>query len=67
VPKDEVKATSLYAQACEHHNVTACGNYGWHLYKGIGIAADKAKGKEILTKSCALKNNWACTKAKLAK
>ena len=66
VPKDEVRATSLYEVACSQHNVSGCANLGWHLYKGIGIKVDKPKGRELLAMACGTNDEWACAKEKLA-
>lgn len=45
-------AVRTYDMACERDDPWACTMSAFHLIRGIGIAKDDARARQVLTKSC---------------
>lgn len=45
-------AIRTYERACDHNDPWACTMMGMHLVRGIGIAKDHERAKQVLSRSC---------------
>src|SRR4051812_44609571 len=53
--RDDAKAASLFARACEHKDVAGCGWHGVMMADGEGIAKDEARAVVLLRPACTAK------------
>jgi hypothetical protein len=60
VPRDPLRAASLFELACTANLATSCSNLGLMHYSGDGIPKDTAKGLEYLKRSCELGFTRGC-------
>jgi len=52
LPKDEVKAATYYARACEVGDAVACADLGVKYQTGEGVARDPAHAVALFLKRC---------------
>ena len=65
MPEDHSKAFSLWTKSCDLGNYFGCNDLGTLYNKGLGVARDKQRAKELFAYSCEGKLSWGC--ANLAK
>jgi TPR repeat protein len=41
-----------FQRGCDHNDPWACTMFGFHLVRGIGIAKDRERARQVLSKSC---------------
>lgn len=63
VPKDEGKAASLYARACDLRGVAGCYNLAIMYERGSGVTADRKKAGDLYQMACVAGAKQGCDKA----
>ncbi|MBO0755581.1 MAG: sel1 repeat family protein, partial [Bradyrhizobiaceae bacterium] len=57
--------TQTFQRACDYNDPWACTMFGFHLSRGIGVAQDRERARQVLSKSCRFgETDQACSYAR---